>query len=281
MGVLRALAAIAASLVLLLPASAQQWQRPGPYYLPYDQQPVPPRLQPGFDCTRAYRITERAICSDPSLADADAKLKQAYEKTLEIATNRDDVQSSQRKWLAQRNQFCDAAPPHQVHECILNSDNQRIAALNEARVKVQKEITEKARVAKEREAAEQERQAAEDAGYDRVSFDDYLLDAKKLQASGRKIVVRGFYRRTGGIEELNETFLGAMGATNATPIFILTEDATRDFRAGLLRCNSLPEGANVCPVKVRGYVSSCTLTLLGNSVVKPCVVVESGALLAR
>jgi uncharacterized protein len=255
-------------------ANAQYWQRPAPYYQPppYYRQPSPPPPAPnrplGIDCNRAYGVTERELCFDPDLGAADAKLKEAYDKALQMATNRDELVNDQRKWIVQRNQSCDTAAPDRLHNCILNAENQRTASLKEAMDRVRKEAADRAQAARDREAAE-------DAGYDRITFEDYLLDVKELQASERRIAVAGFYHKLGAIEELSENFGAAANGSATNQIFILTEEANRDFRALLLHSCSI-EGS-VCPIKVRGRVSSCTLTVFGKEVSKPCIIVESGS----
>lgn len=212
-------------------------------------------------------MTERAICFNPRLADVDTKMKKAYENALSVATNKGELSADQQKWTEQRNRFCDAAPPQSIYECIFNADNQRVTSINQAIDRMRKEAAERA--ARERTTAE----LAADAGYDRIGFNDYLLDTKLLQTSGRKISISGFYHKFGGIEELEQNAIDAIQPnTNSTPIFLLTEDADRDFRATLLRC-----AGRICQVRVRGYVSTCSLTLLGNSVSKSCIIVENGS----
>lgn len=241
-------------------AQQQYYPVPGASQTYQQRQPQDPY------CAQAVRRTERAICSNPRLADIDTKMKMSYENATRAATNKDELSADQQKWLEQRNRFCDAAPPQSIYECIFNADNQRITSINQAVDKMRKVVAEKAE--RGRAAAE----LAADAGYDRVGFDDYLLDTKLLQTSGRKISISGFYHKFGGIEELERNAIDAIqSSAGSTPIFLLTEDANRDFRATLLRCSG-----SICEVRVRGYVSTCSLTLFGNSVSKACIIVENG-----
>jgi hypothetical protein len=61
---------------------------------------------------------------------------------------------------------------------------------------------------------------------------------------------------------------------NAVPL--LTEDARREFRKVLLRCNNLPVG---CPVTVFGQVTLCEKTTLIGKNKLPCLSVDDGSAL--
>jgi uncharacterized protein len=125
--------------------------------------------QPSFDCSKAKLKVELAICADPALSRTDATIGRIFQQILATANNQDQIIADQRKWVAQRNRFCEAAPDTKLYECLENSARLRSKQLNEVLERARKDVAEKnAREARERELVE-------DAGYDRISFDDYLL----------------------------------------------------------------------------------------------------------
>jgi hypothetical protein len=117
-------------------------------------------------------------------------------------------------------------------------------------------------------------------GYTSISFEDFALDTKDLIKTGKKIALLGYYRKTGNFEEL---FVSPMAAIQSdampasTRIPLLAEDAPRDLRAYYLKCSNNPGTASLgCWTRVRGYVSTCEITLLGMKGEKPCLIVEGG-----
>jgi uncharacterized protein YecT (DUF1311 family) len=240
-------------------------------YMPYRYAPAPPpdqyapapaTVQPSFDCSRATVSIERAICADPELSALDAKVGQLYQKALAIAPDRDHVVSNQRTWIAARNADCGKAAPNQLYECIEKSE--RIRANTFA-----------AAIAEQQNKAKQEQMALEDAGYDRIQIDDFILDSKSLIVSEKKIVIAGFYKKFGNIEELYPNLQAALAdSQNAGMIYLLSDNADRDLRAYFLRCGRNQYAP--CPVRVRGYASTCDLSIGALSASKPCLIVESG-----
>jgi uncharacterized protein YecT (DUF1311 family) len=61
-----------------------------------------------YDCGRATKEVERAICHVESLADLDRELARALALSLATAppTGRDEVRQAQRRWLAARDARC-------------------------------------------------------------------------------------------------------------------------------------------------------------------------------
>ena len=57
-----------------------------------------------FDCSRARRADETAICASRSLQDADVKMSTTYAMVLQLVGMgvRGDLQDSQRTWLTDR-----------------------------------------------------------------------------------------------------------------------------------------------------------------------------------
>jgi uncharacterized protein YecT (DUF1311 family) len=55
-----------------------------------------------FDCAESTRSDEQAICNDAGLAAMDLELAAAYQNAMETTQARDDLISSQRKWLSAR-----------------------------------------------------------------------------------------------------------------------------------------------------------------------------------
>lgn len=235
------------------PPAGAQYARPQYATLP----------QPSFDCGRATQSIERAICADPDLSALDAKVGQLYQKALAMASDRDHVTDNQRAWIASRNADCGKSPPNQLYECIEKAERTRANTFSTA-------------IAEQQATAEREKIAQQDAGYERIQIDDFILDSKSLIASEKKIVVAGFYRKFGGIEELYSSARAALTSSdNAGMIYVLSENADRDVRAYFLRCDRNEYAP--CPVRIRGYASTCNLTLGALSASKACLIVESGA----
>jgi uncharacterized protein YecT (DUF1311 family) len=65
-------------------------------------------IRPGFDCRRASSRSERFICSDADLADADRRLNLRYTSALAstAAPGRQRLKQEQRYWLAGREAAC-------------------------------------------------------------------------------------------------------------------------------------------------------------------------------
>jgi uncharacterized protein YecT (DUF1311 family) len=240
-------------------------------YAPTQYSPAPPQYatpqyapppQPSFDCSRATQSIERAICADPDLSVLDAKVGGLYQKALAIAADRDHVTNNQRTWIVSRNADCGKSPPNLLYECIDKSERDRANTLAAA-------------IAEQQAAGEREKTAREDAGYQQIEIDDFILDSKSLIAGEQKIVVAGFYKKFGNIEGLYPTAQAALTSSDsAGMIYILSENAVRDIRAYFLRCDRNQYAP--CPVRIRGYASTCDLTLGSLSASKPCFIVESG-----
>jgi hypothetical protein len=117
-------------------------------------------------------------------------------------------------------------------------------------------------------------------GYESISFEDFALDTKQLIKTGKKIAVLGYYRKTGNFEELFPSPMAVVQSDvmlSITSIPLLAEDAPRELRAYFLRCSNNPSTATIgCWARVRGYVSTCEIKLLGLSGEKPCLIVEGG-----
>lgn len=114
---------------------------------------------------------------------------------------------------------------------------------------------------RQREAVERERaavQADEREGYKHLSFEDFALDAARMQ--GAKVALYGIYVGKGQRLASNQ-FAALMWiergqSTKGALMPLVTTDATRDSRAMLLRCDASPVG---CMVVVRGRVRMLSL----------------------
>lgn len=115
-------------------------------------------------------------------------------------------------------------------------------------------------------------------GYTTITADDFVLDSKVIIASGKKVVVEGYYRKIGNLEGLYPTQDAANAAERVADIphiNLLTDDAARDLRAYFLKCGPGRDMLG-CWTRVRGHAEMCSLTILGNTIPKPCLVAESG-----
>jgi uncharacterized protein YecT (DUF1311 family) len=81
-----------------------------------------------FDCTRAKRSEERAVCADPHLATADRRLDRAYAAVLARAGARaGEVQRAQRNWLTSRRRECAAGSAQD--DCLMRAFGRRLLEL--------------------------------------------------------------------------------------------------------------------------------------------------------
>lgn len=122
--------------------------------------------------------------------------------------------------------------------------------------------------------------SAQRRGYQSISFDDFKLDGKKLAASGAKVMMQGFYQKLGDIELLQPTGVAVAVARNrgndGNGIGLLTDDASRDVRKGLLRCGDPMIAPLGCQMTIIGHATMCTMTTLVGSKSLPCLAVEDG-----
>lgn len=112
-----------------------------------------------------------------------------------------------------------------------------------------------------REEEEREKAAVladERAGYKYLSFEDFALDAAKMQ--GAKVALYGVYVGKG--KRLASNQLAALMWTERADnipgalIPLVTSEATRESRAVFLRCDASPVG---CGLVVRGRIRTVTL----------------------
>jgi TPR repeat protein/uncharacterized protein YecT (DUF1311 family) len=130
--------------------------------------------------------------------------------------------------------------------------------------------------------AAQHVRAAQEHGYRRITFDDFMLDGRELAANSAKVSVEGVYVKQGEIEMLFPSLLAIAIARETirldAGIGVLTNDATRSVRKFLLDCRNNPIGAQMgCSLTVIGRAGMCTRTTLVGSTDLPCLVVEDGA----
>jgi uncharacterized protein YecT (DUF1311 family) len=128
------------------------------------------------------------------------------------------------------------------------------------------------------EARNQEREQA--LGYQHISLETFLLDGKDLAAREAKVSLSGVLVREGNVDVLYADAAAMWTAThypnrgNQLEVPLLTDDASRDFRQYLLRCQSNPGG---CSVTVLGHATICKLSnAFGATRELPCVAAEEG-----
>jgi hypothetical protein len=139
-------------------------------------------------------------------------------------------------------------------------------------------------------AARQREQQARDEEYDRthgyrhISVETFVLDGKDLAARAAKVSLSGAYLREGNVEVLYDDSRAVILATHSgnaghqPKVALLTDDASREFRQLLLRCQSNAGSAQVgCSVTALGHATMCTLSnVFGAARRLPCVAVEAG-----
>jgi uncharacterized protein YecT (DUF1311 family) len=83
---------------------------------------------PGFDCTRARRRAERAICADEGLRLLDAEMTEAYTGALTRAGPA--LKSEQSGWIAAREKDCAASNGDDYKECLADATAARVRFLH-------------------------------------------------------------------------------------------------------------------------------------------------------
>jgi len=84
---------------------------------------------PSFDCSKAARHIETAICADAALARLDRQTAEAYQTKLNFAyapADKDRLRQSQRDWIATRNARCHSAA---LGACLTKMYRDRLAVL--------------------------------------------------------------------------------------------------------------------------------------------------------
>ena len=156
----------------------------------------------------------------------------------------------------------------------------RLALIEQNRLQCQ----ENARAAAGRRFQEAQNQAKDAAlGYQRISIEDFVLDASELARQGKKVSLQGSYILSDKMDLLYANQMSIIQAThniggNQLVVPLLTEAAPRAFRQFLLRCQMNALTAQVgCPVAITGVVTTCKLTgrLSGDREI-PCVEIEDG-----
>lgn len=61
-----------------------------------------PDAHPSFDCSKARSTTEKLICTDPALAEADVALEKVWKTIWDRNMMTDDLRYAQRQWVAKR-----------------------------------------------------------------------------------------------------------------------------------------------------------------------------------
>jgi hypothetical protein len=105
---------------------------------------------------------------------------------------------------------------------------------------------------------------AKQQGYRPVSFEDFKLDGKTLAEANAKLILQGFYSKSGGVEVLQPTGLAVATAKrygNDSGIPVLSEDAARNVRKYFLECGNNPLAQLGCPVTVSGHADLCTVPI--------------------
>lgn len=96
-----------------------------------DHKKVQGPFQTSYDCSKATKEMERAICYSPSVAALDVQLAQVYRAALQRlgSEKKQQLQGQQREWLAQREKQCTIYK--WWVECLQDSYTKRIAELKQ------------------------------------------------------------------------------------------------------------------------------------------------------
>lgn len=79
------------------------------------------------DCSRAKTNTDKMLCSNSRLAEADQRLAVAFRDALHRGVKREGLMESQRDWMRDKRDACNDA------ECMLRAYEERISELDNLR----------------------------------------------------------------------------------------------------------------------------------------------------
>ncbi len=116
--------------------------------------------------------------------------------------------------------------------------------------------------------------------YRHMTVRDFMIDAEILTRQRAHIEVSGAYMLAGSLDELyaNGVDVANVRQGYTTPPFIplMTEHASRTFRAALFDCRS--SGAYYCMITVRGTVTRCAVSNIVGTQEATCISVEDGGI---
>ncbi|MBW0170966.1 MAG: hypothetical protein KXJ61_12135 [Hydrogenophaga sp.] len=196
-------------------------------------------------------VAKLAACADvPLLKQLGDEVGMSAQPSEEYLAERCSGGRANARWAQHCRQWMNAREAEQ------EAKRQSEVAAREAARAAEAAAYQEQQERRQREAAGRERaavQADEREGYKHLSFEDFALDAARMQ--GAKVALYGIYVGKGQRLASNQ-FAALMWiergqSTKGALMPLVTTDATRDSRAMLLRCDASPVG---CVVVVRGRV---------------------------
>lgn len=88
-----------------------------------------------FDCGKASSFVEKAICSNSELSALDDSLSSAYSNALSDPDSSDEIKSSQRNWIKNRNSCQDNACLKKVYSKRINELTTEISSSSSSLIK--------------------------------------------------------------------------------------------------------------------------------------------------
>jgi uncharacterized protein len=87
----------------------------------------PPPTLAAVDCSRARTNTEKLLCSNSRLADADQRMAFAFREAIKRGANPGVLMESQRTWMNDVRDICNDV------ECMLRAYEERTSELQDSR----------------------------------------------------------------------------------------------------------------------------------------------------
>jgi uncharacterized protein YecT (DUF1311 family) len=259
----------------------------------------PQQEQPSFNCSTAKTASARLICADLELTQLDRELGIAFQKAKRQVYLADQFRfvTDQLTWIRERNERCGLVGKNDTatkilaasKPCLMSAIQERIAFLEDAKPRTSGDpnlaqppgvtSSPNPRSPQPPNWPDPKLEIAKQQGYRAVSVDDFTLDGKQLSETNSKLILRGFYTKTEGLEILQETGLAVAIARrygNSKGVPLLTDTATREVRRYFLGCSSSPLVEVGCPITVIGHAEMCSPNSFLESKSVPCLVVEDG-----
>jgi len=191
-----------------------------------------------LDTYNAVRPAEHDLATAQAAADSAAARVQGLEQRVQQAAQEDARQQAyQAQQLARQQAYQEGVAAHQAD------------------------------VARQRERDKE-------LGFTAMAFNDFLLDGNQLAEDGTKVSVSGIYQRTGDNAVLWRNSVALKDNLAHSRIPLLIENATRDTRSALLRCDQEHRygcdltllGARLCAQKQRSQARHPFLVSMSNMV---------------
>jgi hypothetical protein len=183
---------------------------------------------------------------------------------------------NERRQAARAEQERQEAVAIQEHDAAMRAETEKRQLIARQEAAAQQAVRDAAEKARHEKIAAAEADQAK-RGYQAMSFEDFVLDGRKLAAKDAKVAVAGVYKKFGQMTALfPDTMTILQQRWDARLPIWITDDANRKVRQFLLtQCDNDPIGRG-CQITLQGRATICTVTNLSGTHEEACIKVEDG-----